>query len=184
MRAYVLRSLAVLLLVCCKPSEPGGDVIRPVLPAARALPAFEHQGPVANSNLADTVPVSWPEYILHADSGSAMPQAGIAHLCGVHLVVRDSLGRIVAEVTAATGEFDRRREIVVARGAVIVDLPLQGRRIETAELHYAPRYDRVWSPTTTIFREGDAVLTGSSFTANRHFETVRVERARGRLRVP
>jgi hypothetical protein len=64
-----------------------------------------------------------------------MPQARTAKLCGVRLVVRDSLGRIVAEVTSATGEFDRRRDIVDARCAVIVDLPLQGRRIETAELH-------------------------------------------------
>jgi hypothetical protein len=184
MRPHLALSIAVVLLAGCEAGGSGADVICPVLPAVRVVPAFEHQGHAANSGSGDTAPLSWPEYILHADSGYAMPEAGTTRLCGVRLVVRDSLDRTVAEVTGATAEFDRQREVLVARGAVIVDLPLQGRRIETDELHYTPRDNRVWSPTTTTLHEGDVVLTGTSFTADRHFETVRLERARGRFQVP
>jgi LPS export ABC transporter protein LptC len=176
--------MVALLLAACQSGGSGADGVCPVLPAARAVASFEHRGNAPDAGQADTLPDTWPEYLLLADSGYAMPHAGLAHLCGVHLVVRDSLGRTVAEVIAATGELDREREIVVVRGDVIVDLPLQGRRIATEELHYAPRDNRVWSTTTTTFHVGDAVLTGSSFTADRYFETVRLEQARGSVRLP
>jgi hypothetical protein len=170
--------VALLSAACGSPERPiGGEC--PVLPAVQARPAFEHHFP-SRPEPADAAPVQRTEYILHADSGYAIPKAGGAHLCGVHLLVRDSLGRTVAEVTSATGDFDRQSETVVARGSVVVELPLQGRRLETEELHYAPRQNRVWSATTTTFREGAAVLTGSSFTADREFENIRLERATGR----
>jgi LPS export ABC transporter protein LptC len=184
MNVRVTASMVALLLAGCQAAGSGADGACPALPAVRAVASFEHRGNAPDARQADTLPDSWPEYLLHADSGYAMPQAGLAHLCGVHLVVRDSLGRTVAEVIAATGELDREREIVVVRGDVIVDLPLQGRRIETEELHYAPHDNRVWSTTTTTFREGDASLTGSSFTADRYFETVHLEQARGGIRLP
>jgi hypothetical protein len=184
LRALATASISTLLLAGCEAGGPAQTGTCPVLPAVHAVAAFEHRGDAADSIAVDTLRVTWPEYILHADSGYAMPRAGTAHLCGVHLVVRDSLGRTVANATAATGEFDREREIVVVRGGVIVDLPLQGRSIETEELHYAPRDNRVWSTTTTVFREGDVVLTGTSFTADPYFEVVHLERARGRFPRP
>jgi hypothetical protein len=182
MRIHVTTSVAALLLAGCQGGGSGADGVCPVLPAARAVASFEHRGHASEAGSAGSLPRTWPEYVLRADSGYAMPRAGLAQLCGVHLVVRDSLGRTVAEVIAATGELDRGSELVVVRGDVIVDLLLQGRRIETEELHFAPRDNRVWSTTTTTFREGDAVLTGSSFTADRYFETIRLEQARGGVR--
>jgi hypothetical protein len=172
-------SLAIVLVLgaCGSPGPPAGAEC-PVLSAVRAVPAFEHR---AQQTPDSPESRRRPGYVLYADSGFAQPQGGIAHLCGVHLLVNDSLGTLIAEVTAATGEFDREQERVVARGSVVVELPLQGRRLETEELQYAPRENRVWSPTTTTFQEGGRVLTGSSFSADRHFEQIRMHHARGRL---
>jgi hypothetical protein len=174
----------MLFLAACGASEPDVAGECPVLPAVRAVPAFEHRSSPTTGEPADTPAIRWPEYILQADSGYAMPGAGSAHLCGVHLLVNDSLGRRIAEVTSETGEFDRRSETVVARGRVVVELPLEGRRLETEELRYAPRENRVWSPTTTTFREAETVLTGTSFTADRRFENLRIEKARGSFPLP
>jgi LPS export ABC transporter protein LptC len=120
-----------------------------------------------------------PEYVIHADSGSAHPRAGTVSLCGVRLLVHDSVGERVAEVTAATGEYDRATGALTARGDVIVVLPRDGRRLETEELHYEPRADRVWSPGPSSFYREGMTVQGESFTADRRFENVVVQRPTG-----
>jgi LPS export ABC transporter protein LptC len=174
--------------VGCGPGERDLAEACPELPAPPSAPGFTHQGAgpdlPTTPDAVDPPHASWPEYLLQADSGYAMPGAGTARLCGVHLVVRDSLGRTVAEVTAAAGEFDADRETVVARGDVVVVMPQQQRRLETEELHFAPREDRVWSPTSTLFQEGGVLLTGTGFVADSRFENLRLERARGRFPLP
>jgi CBS domain-containing protein len=172
MSRILLTLLLVLLAAACgAEGNPPGEC--PVLPTVHAAPAFEPRSHTAGGEAGDSLSASWPEYLLTADSGSAMPGAGIAYLCGVHLLVHDLLGRIVEHVTAATAELDRQRERLVARGSVVVDLPLQRRSLETEELHYAPRENRVWSPVTTTFHEHETVLTDRDLVvrclAERHF---------------
>jgi LPS export ABC transporter protein LptC len=176
-RALLLPAAIALLTARCKgvEPEPAPCVALPAATATRSfdIPAAAREGQAHGE-------ASWPAWVLSADSGSALLGEETIRLCGPQLVGRDSVDRVVASISAMEGELDRRNGFIVARGGVVIDLPLQGRRIEAEELHWAPEEDRVWSPGPTTFREGGVVVSGESFEADSRFETIHVRRARAR----
>jgi hypothetical protein len=180
-RATLLPVTIALLIARCSAVE-SGPAPCVVLPAATATRVFEI--PASAREGQDHAEASWPAWVLSADSGSALLGEETMRLCGPQLVGRDSIDRVVASISAMEGELDRRNGAIVARGGVVVDLPLRGRRIETEELHWAPEEDRVWSPGPTTFREGGVVVSGASFEADSRFETIHVRRARAREAPP
>jgi hypothetical protein len=124
-----------------------------------------------------------PTYVLRADSGHVRVRSGVVHLCGVRLLVFDSLGSVSAIVTAATGDYDPANEEIIASGNVVVELPGRERRLETQRLHYLPRTDRAWSPTTAWLYRNDSAVQVDSFSSNRRFTEFTLYRARGRIRL-
>jgi LPS export ABC transporter protein LptC len=173
-RRLVVLALGALTACARAPASPeaGCDAPEPRPPEVSGLVA---------TTLVDTpdTPGRRGGYVLHADSGHATARRGSVALCGVELIVLDSLGVPAATITARTGEYRRAEAELVARGAVRVVLADGDRRLETEELHYLPGTDRVWSPTTTWFYRGRSAVRADSFTANRRFTEFTLYRARG-----
>ncbi|MFW6080153.1 MAG: LPS export ABC transporter periplasmic protein LptC [Gemmatimonadota bacterium] len=88
-------------------------------------------------------------------------------LRAVRLVLFDENGRDAAVVTSREGELNQRTQEMTAQGDVVVVAEDGERRLETEELHYDPRTERVWSDVETRFYRGDDRGRGDSFTSNR-----------------
>jgi LPS export ABC transporter protein LptC len=55
-----------------------------------------------------------------------------------------------AHVTSREGSLDTRTERMTARGDVVLVIPAEQRTIESQELHFDPRGDRVWSDSAFV----------------------------------
>ncbi len=146
--------------------------------SAMAACGSENQGPVAGEDLAhmeaDQIATGIEHYItrdglrqalLRADTGYFYEDSAQVHLAVVHLTLFQSGGEESANLTAETGELNQRTEAAVARRNVVL-ITVDGRRIETEELHYDPRQRRIWSDSATVLIEEGSRLQGTSFNAN------------------
>jgi LPS export ABC transporter protein LptC len=172
---HAFAAIAVVLASACERSAP--SPASPCEPPATAVPALQHlDAPLVGSG---TDPTRASGYLLTADSGYAKTAARTLHLCGVRLEMYDSSGAVAAVVTASAGEYDEASDEIVATGDVVIDLPLRARRLETDELHFVPRSDRLWSPRPTrLYRNGSTIVV-DSFTSNSSFTDARLYRVRG-----
>jgi len=136
------------------------------------------QGPVAGEEYArlkaDNVVVGLEQFVtkdgirqavLRADTGYVYEQTYRVELARVHLVLFRTTGEQAADLTADAGELNQRTQKMVARGNVVL-VTVDGRRIETEELHYDPNLARIWSDVRTVHTRDGAQLVGSSFQAN------------------
>lgn len=165
-----------------------------VMVAALVLGACqdELQGPVASQDLreieADYVALDLEQYIttdgvreakVVADTGFVYSDSSKVHLRVVHLTVFDEQGREIAVVTSRSGVLDTETQHMIARGDVVLTVHEGNRIVESEELHYDPRRERIWSDSASVYREGDTVLRGTSFESDLQFSNVRVQNARG-----
>jgi LPS export ABC transporter protein LptC len=115
-----------------------------------------------------------------ADTAYIFNDSTTQKLRGLEVVFYDEDGRERATVRAHDGEFDPSTDRMVARGDVVLTIHQDRRRIETAELHYDPARDRIWSDSTTVQTLADgSVSRGTSFQSDLTFENVRIENPRG-----
>jgi len=92
----------------------------------------------------------------------------------------DEVGRERATVSGRTGEWDQESDLMVARGDVILHVHVDGSRIESAEIHYDPDNDRIWSDSATVRTLADGSVTrGSAFESDIEFNNVVVRDPRG-----
>jgi LPS export ABC transporter protein LptC len=92
----------------------------------------------------------------------------------------DDNGNERATVTSRTGEWDQETDRMIARGDVVLLVHEDGSRIESAEIHYDPEIDRVWSDSATVRTLGDGtVQSGSAFESDIDFTNVTVRDVRG-----
>lgn len=119
------------------------------------------------------------EAILRSDTAYFRESANEADLVGVKLEFFDEKGAPSGQLTSRTGHYDLRTGAMTATGSVVLDINMEGRqrRIETEELHYDLRGDRIWSDKPTTSREGATVYRGSSFTSDARFRNVQVQGA-------
>lgn len=69
---------------------------------------------------------------------------------------------------------------MVARGDVVLRVHTDSSRIESAEIHYDPDAERIWSDSATVRTLADGTVTrGSAFESDIEFENVVVRDPRG-----
>lgn len=83
-------------------------------------------------------------------------------------------GGVRATVTARRGRYHTTSRGMSAFGEVVLVIPEGDRRVESAELHYDPAGDRIWSDSLTTMREGSVVSRGLGFTSDLQFRHMRV----------
>ena len=157
MRIRILAPLALVLAAC------GGSTEAPTGSDFRELPA-------------DMVTVGMRYYSTEGDRRTAELKADTAYefqdssgayrLRGVDLVVFDeATGARNATLTSLRGTFDKRTEAMVAMGDVVL-VTVDGKRIETQELHYVPNQGMMWSDSLTVMVEnGERTTARDGFKA-------------------
>jgi len=150
--------------------------------------------PVASSDLqgikADVVFYGMESYLtsqgvrqgrIQADTAYMYNDSSLIQVHGMHVVFYDTDGRQKATVTSARGELDRKSERMIARGNVVLVVAADGRKIESAELHYDPDLNRLWSDSATVMYNGADTTKGSSFQSDLEFKNVEIKNPRGAL---
>jgi LPS export ABC transporter protein LptC len=119
---------------------------------------------------------------VRADTAYAFADSSQVLMKGMELVLYEDDGRARATVTADEGELDEDTERMVARGNVVLVVHQDGRKIETAELHYDPNRDRIWSDSATVQTlPGGQVTRGTAFESDLEFRNIRIANPRGSL---
>lgn len=118
------------------------------------------------------------EGVVNADTAYFYQDSSAVHLRGVEMTLYREEGGRRAEVVAERGRLDPRTQEMVGRGEVVLTIPEGNRRIETEELHYSSRGDRIWSDTYTIMEQDGEVTCGTAFRSDLEFQNVVIEHAR------
>lgn len=79
-----------------------------------------------------------------------------------------------AHVTSQRGTLDTRTERMTARGDVVLVIPGEQRTIESEELHFDPRGERIWSDSAFVMRHQGRLLRGASFTSDLEFRNFEI----------
>jgi len=115
-----------------------------------------------------------------ADTAYFFTDSSAVRLRGMEVVFYHADGRERATVRAREGELDQSTDRMVARGDVVLVIHEDRRRIETAELHYDPARDRIWSDSATTQTLADGSTSrGTSFRSDLAFQNFRLENPRG-----
>jgi LPS export ABC transporter protein LptC len=152
--------------------------------------------PVADAELlelrADNVIYGMTSYItvdgvregeIEADTAFMFVDSAHVDLRGMRIVFHNETGRARATVIGRTGTWDQSRDIMVARGDVLLVLNQDGREIRTEELHYDAYNERIWSDSATTQTLSDGTVTrGTAFESDLTFENIRIENIRGGAR--
>lgn len=151
----------------------------------------EGNSPVASAKLmnlpADNVLYGTTHYMtadgirkaqVRADTAYVHEDSATVRMRGVEMTVYNEQGRERATVTAGGGWLDSRTERMTAWGKVVVVSRDQDKRIESEELHFDPRGDRMWSTVPTVLREGGRTIRGSGFESDAELNNIRVTDAR------
>jgi LPS export ABC transporter protein LptC len=92
----------------------------------------------------------------------------------------DESGRERATVSGRTGEWNQDTNLMIARGDVVLRVHTDSSRIESAEIHYDPENDRIWSDSATVRTLANGTVTrGTAFESDIEFTNVRVLNIRG-----
>lgn len=120
------------------------------------------------------------EAIVRADTAFFFRDSTIVMLRGqVHLTSFDTeRGDEIADVTAEWGRLNSSNNALLARGNAVLKIRAQGRRIESAELHYAPDRDRIWSDSASVMYMEDRIIRGSGFDSDLNFRRPTIRNAR------
>lgn len=117
---------------------------------------------------------------VEADTAFAYYDSATVTLKGMRISFYNPDGTERASVTADGGELDEDTDRMVARGNVVLVVHGDGRRIETAELHYDPGRDRIWSDSATVqTMPNGAVTRGTAFESDLDFQRVVIRNIRG-----
>jgi len=119
---------------------------------------------------------------IQADTAYVFSDSAQVRMRGMELVFYEDDGRARATITSERGELDEDTDRMVARGNVVLVVHADGRKIESAELHYDPNRDRIWSDSTTVQTlPGGRVTRGTAFESDLDFRNVRIANPRGSL---
>ena len=156
----------------------------------------ENTTPVASPELletgADQVFMNLSTYVtvdgiregrVEADTAYLYQDSSLYVFHNMSLVLyRAETGTERARVIAERGRMKIESQELVARENVVLTIRSESepggevttRRVETAELHYDPNGDRIWSDTTTVMYEEGTVTRGQSFESDLEFRRAEV----------
>jgi len=165
--------LGLVLLAGCSSSASGpvaGDEYAN-MPADRVIDGIEHVMTAAGVRRAR----------LLADTAYMFDDSMKAQLKGVRVTFFGDGGAETAELTSLTGWLDGKTEAMTARGNVVLRLREGNRIIETAELHFDPERDRIWSDSATTLRQDGTLLYGDGFRSDGRLRNLEIMNPRGRM---
>ena len=117
---------------------------------------------------------------VEADTAYTFADSTKVDLRGMQVWFYDEEGRDRATVSGRTGEWNQETDLMVARGDVLLRVLTDGSRLESAEIHYDPENDRIWSDSATVRTLADGTVTsGTAFESDIEFTNVRVLNVRG-----
>ena len=120
---------------------------------------------------------------VEADTAYMFADSATAHLRQMAIVFYDEDGLERATVTGSSGVWSWETDHMVARGGVVLLVHDDETRIESAEIHYEPELDRIWSDSATVQTLGDGTVTsGSAFQSDMSFENIVIRDPRGGAR--
>jgi len=120
------------------------------------------------------------EGMVRADTAYFYEDSANVELRQLSLTVYTEEGRERALVIAERGWLNLDTNEMVARGNAVLTVRPDNRIIESAELHYDPNEDRIWSDSATVQRYEGTVSEGSSFESNLDFTNVLIRNMRTR----
>lgn len=101
-----------------------------------------------------------------SDSSYIYEDSSTAQLFNVEMTLYTDDGVEESHVTAERGWLNERTDELTAVGNVVLTIPSDGRRIETAELHYDPVRDQISSDSATV-----QILNGNRTRATCGFDS-------------
>lgn len=117
---------------------------------------------------------------IQADTAYMYADSAVAQLRHMEIVFYDEDGREVATVTGTRGRWSQDTDRMVARGDVVLLVHTDSSRIESAEIHYDPGTERIWSDSATVQTQKDGTVTsGSAFESDISFENILIRDIRG-----
>lgn len=117
---------------------------------------------------------------IEADTAYLYADSGKAYLRSMKVVFYDDAGHEKATVTALRGEWAQDTDRMIARGNVLLIVQSDGRRIQSAEIHYDPQTERIWSDSATVQTLADgSVTSGTAFQSDLDFANIKIENIRG-----
>jgi LPS export ABC transporter protein LptC len=117
--------------------------------------------------------------VLFGDSAYQRPADPDVDVMGVRLTFYSDAGTKTGDLTSRTGEYNLTSGTMVARGTVVLNVLGEApRRVESEELHFDLKGDRIWSDKPTTMRQGASVLRGNSFRSDTRFQNLTVSNAR------
>jgi len=172
-RIPALLGLALLVRAGCGPTASGPVAGEEYvnMPADRVIDGIEHVMTAAGVRRA----------MLFADTAYMYDDSLKAELKTVRVTFFDDVGAENAELTSLTGWLDGKTEAMTARGNVVLRLYEGNRIIETAELHFDPERDRIWSDSATTLRQDGTVMHGDGFQSDGRLSNLEIVNPRGRM---
>lgn len=119
--------------------------------------------------------------IIDADSAYSFDDEARVQFFAPRVQFFDETGAQSGRLTSDLGTLDMRTEAMTARGNVVLFSTETNRRIESAELHFDPAADRIWSDSATTIYENGSVMRGEGFSSDSKLVNVRLVRPTGRL---
>lgn len=117
---------------------------------------------------------------VESDTAFTYPDSAKVDLRGMSVWFYDETGQERATVVGRTGEWYQETNYMVARGEVVLRVHTDSSRIESAEIHYDPEAERIWSDSATVRTLANGTVTrGSAFESDIEFTNVRVLNIRG-----
>ncbi len=114
------------------------------------------------------------EGVVRADTAFNFADSTVSILRNPTLELFTESGAARARVTAERGRYDMTTKALTALGKVILLVMDGNRRVESAELHYRPEENRIWSDSMTVMYDGGMESRGMGFSSDLDFQHMRV----------
>jgi LPS export ABC transporter protein LptC len=146
--------------------------------------ADDTQAPVAAAGVqemaADFVTYEMEQYLTRdgvrtgvviSDSSYVYDDSAAVRLFGVEMTLYEEsgTGREKARVTSEHGRLNQRTEEMTAWGNAVLQVPDQGLKVESPELHYDPGQNEIRSDSVTTLILDGAVSRGTCFRSDLEF---------------
>ena len=113
--------------------------------------------------------------VLDSDTAFMRESHETADLRQVHITFYSDLGAESGVLTSDTGEYSVATGAFIARGnAVLITKGADPRRIESDELHYDVRADRLWTDKPFVMHQGSQTTRGQNFHSDSKFQSFSV----------
>lgn len=172
-----MRNLFLLLVAALAVGGCGSESTTPsAVTDASDLPADQIVYALRHNMTKDGIRTG----VLTSDTAYMYETGQNLDLRGVSLEFYGDTGAPTGTLTSRTGEYELRTGSFVARGEVVLVTqgPNGSRRLETEELHYDVRGDRLWSDQPFVLVEGGRTTRGNSFRSDASFRNWEVAGAR------